>query len=99
MIIECAPAWLVLGFWIGGQFMAAPAALSSQAGALPIFAHIGGFIAGMVLVGIFKRPQITLFAPAKEKTWQVARPHVLRGDIKRRYVLEKMGSLWPVPWV
>ena len=90
------PAWLVLGFWIGGQFMAAPAAISSQAG-VAYFAHIGGFIAGMVLVGIFKRPQITLFAPAKEKTWQVARPHVLRGDIKRRYVLEKTGDSGSVP--
>ena len=43
------PAWLVLGVWIGGQFIAAPQALSSDGSGIAYMAHIGGFLAGMPL--------------------------------------------------
>jgi membrane associated rhomboid family serine protease len=55
------PAWLVLGVWIGGQFVAVPSALAGADGGVAYFAHIGGFIAGMVLVPFFKRSDVPLF--------------------------------------
>ena len=55
------PAWIVLGIWIGGQFIAVPGALSGNDGGVAYFAHIGGFIAGMVLVPFFKRSDVPLF--------------------------------------
>ncbi|MGB2411557.1 MAG: rhomboid family intramembrane serine protease, partial [Candidatus Puniceispirillaceae bacterium] len=55
------PAWLVLGVWIGGQFIAVPTALSGDDGGVAYFAHIGGFVAGMVLIPFFKRADVPLF--------------------------------------
>ena len=57
------PAWLILGVWIAGQFVAVPAALSetSGGGGVAYFAHIGGFIAGMALIPFFKRRDVPLF--------------------------------------
>ncbi len=55
------PAWLVLGVWIGGQFVAVPNALSGDDGGVAYFAHIGGFLAGMVLIPFFKRADVPLF--------------------------------------
>jgi membrane associated rhomboid family serine protease len=51
------PAMFVLGFWFVLQFL--NALLSSGAGGgVAWFAHIGGFIAGILLIGIFKRRDI-----------------------------------------
>lgn len=56
------PAWLVLGVWIAGQFVAVPSALAKTGGGgVAYFAHIGGFIAGMCLIPFFKRADVPLF--------------------------------------
>jgi len=55
------PAWLVLGVWIGGQFVAVPQALANDGGGVAYFAHIGGFVAGIALVAFFKRGDVPLF--------------------------------------
>ena len=54
------PAFLVLGIWILGQFVAAPGAVGAEGG-VAYFAHIGGFIAGMVLTPFFRKRGIALF--------------------------------------
>ncbi len=64
------PAWLVLGGWIGLQFAAAPQAFSGDGGGVAYMAHIGGFIAGLVLVPLFKKRHISLFDRGQPpKTW------------------------------
>ncbi len=56
------PAALVIGLWAALQFVhgfapVAPGALSEQGGGIAYFAHIGGFLAGVLLIGLFtKRP-------------------------------------------
>lgn len=50
------PAVVVLGFWFVLQFLNALAA--SGAGGVAWYAHIGGFVAGMVLIGFFKRGDV-----------------------------------------
>jgi membrane associated rhomboid family serine protease len=51
------PAWLVLLWWIGWQMVAGlPQLMTIKAhgtGGVAVFAHIGGFFAGMVLVKMF----------------------------------------------
>jgi len=50
------PALYVLGFWIVIQFFSGLASLSMPAvGGVAWFAHIGGFLAGLVLVYFFRR--------------------------------------------
>jgi membrane associated rhomboid family serine protease len=46
------PAFLFLGFWIFFQFLSA--ALSAQAGGIAWWAHIGGFIFGIIFLKLFQ---------------------------------------------
>ncbi len=51
------PAIIVLGFWFVYQFFSGIASLSTmdmQIGGVAFFAHIGGFVAGMVLIHPFQ---------------------------------------------
>ncbi|MGQ9494035.1 MAG: rhomboid family intramembrane serine protease [Anaerolineae bacterium] len=50
------PALVVLGMWIVTQLLSGVLALGMQAtGGVAWFAHIGGFFAGVLLVGLFRR--------------------------------------------
>jgi membrane associated rhomboid family serine protease len=56
------PAWVMLGIWIVLQFFSQFAAITSHTaqtggGGIAYMAHIGGFIAGMILVFIFRTRQ------------------------------------------
>ena len=64
------PAGLVLGFWFVMQLLNGGASLGSQGGGVAFFAHIGGFIAGMLLIGFFKRPEVRFFAPTRPRSWR-----------------------------
>jgi membrane associated rhomboid family serine protease len=58
-LIILLPAWLIIGLWVVVQFMNGFASLSVdtvQTGGVAYFAHIGGFLAGSVLVWIFRDP-------------------------------------------
>jgi membrane associated rhomboid family serine protease len=52
------PAWLVLGYWFVGQFLSG-AAMSiaytrqTSGGGIAFWAHVGGFVAGIVLIKVF----------------------------------------------
>jgi len=49
------PALVVLGFWIVIQLVNGLVTFGFQGGGVAWFAHIGGFAAGLLLVGVFKR--------------------------------------------
>lgn len=51
------PAMIVLGFWFLLQFVNA-LAFTGTGGGIAWFAHIGGFLAGMALIGPFKRSDV-----------------------------------------
>ena len=55
------PAALVLGLWFLMQVFSGGMSLGHEGGGVAFFAHIGGFIAGMVLIGFFKHPHIQFF--------------------------------------
>src|SRR5437867_8627739 len=59
------PAGLVLGFWFVLQLIVGSMSLGSGGGGVAWFAHVGGFLAGMGLIGLFKRPEVPCFAPPR----------------------------------
>lgn len=50
------PASLLLTFWIIVQFLSGAFSLASRSGGVAWFAHIGGFIMGILLISSFKKP-------------------------------------------
>jgi len=50
------PASLLLTFWIIVQFLSGAFSLTSSSGGVAWFAHIGGFIMGILLISSFKKP-------------------------------------------
>jgi membrane associated rhomboid family serine protease len=64
------PAILFLGFWflqnflLGAVMLAKP---SSPVGGVAFWAHIGGFVAGLVLVWVFQNPKRR--PPARDQWW------------------------------
>jgi membrane associated rhomboid family serine protease len=55
-IITPVPAWVALGFWIVLQLISGAGSLATagQTGGVAYMAHIGGFIAGMILILPFR---------------------------------------------
>jgi len=56
------PAWLVLGYWFFMQFLSGAATsiaeTSQTSGGIAFWAHVGGFVAGIVLIKLLpERPQ------------------------------------------
>ena len=54
------PALVVLALWFGLQLFQQAMAGSGTGGGVAFMAHIGGFVAGMVLVPLFKRARVPL---------------------------------------
>ena len=55
------PAWLMLGYWFLGNFLSgfatAIAETSQTSGGIAFWAHVGGFVAGVIMINLFgERP-------------------------------------------
>ena len=61
------PAFLMLGYWIVVQFMGVYSSAGSTGGGVAFWAHIGGFVAGALLIFIFKNE--TLLAQHQYRGW------------------------------
>ena len=57
------PAGWVLGIWFALQLFSGSLAGQGSGGGVAFWAHIGGFVAGMALVGLFKRRDVRFFNP------------------------------------
>lgn len=66
------PAVIVLGIWFVMQFLSA-AATPTGAGGVAFWAHVGGFVAGLVLVFPFKRRAVRLWQPARSRAFRMER--------------------------
>lgn len=62
-------AGIVLGMWFLMQLLSGGMSIGGAGGGVAFFAHIGGFVAGMVLIGFFKRPEVPFFSPARIRRW------------------------------
>lgn len=79
------PAFIVLGFWIIGQLMSSAGVDAGEPG-VAFIAHIGGFVAGAVLVFFFKKKNVAAFDVAHSRPFAIEnRPVRLRrgGSVPR----------------
>jgi membrane associated rhomboid family serine protease len=66
------PAVLLLGIWFALQLFSAIEAPPQEPG-VAFWAHVGGFIAGIVLVLLLRRPGTRLLQPGRSRAYRVAR--------------------------
>jgi membrane associated rhomboid family serine protease len=62
-------AGIVLGMWFVTQLVSGGMSVGATGGGVAFFAHIGGFVAGMALIGLFKRPDVPFFSPGRAGRW------------------------------
>ena len=75
--IIAVPAILLLGFWFLMQLLSAEAA-SANVGGVAVWAHVGGFIAGMVLVLFMRRSGVAMLQGPRTRSFTVSRPRDAR---------------------
>jgi len=63
------PAGFVLGMWFVMQLLSGRMSFGREGGGVAFFAHIAGFVAGMALIGLFKRQDVPFFAPSRRDRW------------------------------
>jgi membrane associated rhomboid family serine protease len=56
------PAWVILGYWFLIQLVSG-SMTQGRGGGVAFWAHVGGFLAGVILVGLFKRRDVKFFNP------------------------------------
>jgi membrane associated rhomboid family serine protease len=66
------PALIVLGIWFIGQLLSAAMAPPGEPG-VAFAAHVGGFIAGLVTVPLFKRRQVPLLDKPHHRPFEIER--------------------------
>jgi membrane associated rhomboid family serine protease len=64
-------AGVVLGLWFVMQLLSGGMSVGGPGGGVAFFAHIGGFVAGMALIGFFKRPDVPFFSPGRSGRWDL----------------------------
>jgi membrane associated rhomboid family serine protease len=85
------PAAVVLGLWFVMQFISgATTPTTSDDGGVAFWAHVGGFLAGAVLVPFFKRRDVRLFEGPHTRAFQVMPPSASR----RRGSVPPSGRRW-----
>ncbi|MCC7258376.1 MAG: rhomboid family intramembrane serine protease [Gammaproteobacteria bacterium] len=52
------PAWWMLGYWFLVQLIGGVGSLGAAGGGVAFWAHIGGFVAGALLVLVFRDPEL-----------------------------------------
>ena len=61
------PAGFILGYWFLLQVLSGSMAGRQDAGGVAFWAHIGGFVSGILLVGLFKKREIRFFNPPRSQ--------------------------------
>jgi membrane associated rhomboid family serine protease len=78
MFFVAIPAFVLLGYWFFLQLASGLVTLGpdvADVGGVAVWAHVGGFIAGLVLIKLFERPPLT---SAKRNKIKLSRSEVAR---------------------
>ena len=67
------PAFYMLGYWFVLQLISGLLS-PAEGGGVAFWAHVGGFVAGMVLTPIFKRRDVQLLEAPHSRAWEVRPP-------------------------
>jgi membrane associated rhomboid family serine protease len=66
------PAWMMLLYWVAIQFLSGLTTVRAEGGGVASWAHIGGFVAGLILVKLFATSaRVTAH---RTHSWQPRRP-------------------------
>jgi membrane associated rhomboid family serine protease len=64
------PAWVMLGYWIALQLLGGLGSLSEvDKGGVAVFAHIGGFVTGLVLIKLFASEDVLQRRPMQPASY------------------------------
>ncbi|MGH7520720.1 MAG: rhomboid family intramembrane serine protease, partial [Gemmatimonadales bacterium] len=64
------PAWVMLGYWILLQVLSGLASLNElEKGGVAFFAHVGGFVAGLLLVRLFASEEVLRRRPTQPASY------------------------------
>jgi membrane associated rhomboid family serine protease len=71
--IVTVPAWTLLGLWFAMQ-MASGLLRPPGSPGVAFWAHVGGFVGGLVLVALLRPPGVTLLQPPRGRRFAATRP-------------------------
>ena len=74
------PAFIVLGGWFVMQLLSSAQVNAGEAG-VAFLAHVGGFVAGAILVFFLRRRSVAVFQPAQSRAFAVERRPYRRGSV------------------
>src|SRR5690348_12071977 len=72
------PAWAMLGLWFAMQLASGLMAAPGRPG-VAFWAHVGGFVTGLVLVIVLRPSGVTLLQPARSQAFATAPPGAFVG--------------------
>ena len=75
--VVAVPAILLLGFWFLMQLLSAEGA-GASVGGVAVWAHVGGFIAGMILVLFMRRRGVAMLQAARTRSFAISSPREAR---------------------
>jgi membrane associated rhomboid family serine protease len=90
------PAWAMLGFWFAVNLASALMAAPGRGGTA-FWAHIGGFVGGLVLVTVLRPSGVPLLQPRRTQAFEVSRLAAFAGAGGRGSV-PQAGRRRPSPW-
>jgi membrane associated rhomboid family serine protease len=70
MTTVALPAWVMLGYWMLLQFLGGVQSIAGEGGGVAFGAHVGGFVAGVVLIKLFSRSD---YVDAHRSHWRPQR--------------------------
>jgi membrane associated rhomboid family serine protease len=72
------PAWTMLGLWFAMQLVSGLMAAPGQPG-VAFWAHVGGFVTGLVVVVVLRPSGVTLLQPPRSQAFATAPPRTFVG--------------------
>jgi hypothetical protein len=71
------PAWILLGLWFGVQLVSGLAAAADEPG-VAFWAHVGGFVAGLVLLALLRPRGLALWQHGRTAPFVTVPPTAFR---------------------
>ena len=93
--IVTVPAWIVLGLWFGMQLLSGLASSAGEPG-VAFWAHVGGFVAGLVLIALLRPRGVGLWQDSRSASFiSHSLSDYARRDTLRRGPGSRSGSVPP----
>ncbi len=72
--VVAVPAVFMLGYWFLLQLLGGLSSVGARGGGVAFWAHVGGFVAGIVLIPVFRKPELVAMHPNYGWSAQNRRP-------------------------